>query len=208
MIIDYEFESLGPMYGLIRQELLNLAIFTLPWAVQLRSSYDTFSPMGGFTESDIVVLTNALNQDLSDYDAPDVGLVVSHPVNNAVVPATQATCLQLPTPDDLTCSGDSGGHIRQGNSRIIRDRAYRDLFAFCRPSPPEYMRVISGTRRGTLALFFASYESSFKVPADFYTIWERTECLASLRSAPPMFGSALGEMRLPQSVVGLDLRRR
>jgi hypothetical protein len=63
----------------------------------LRSSYDTISTMGGFSESDIVVLTNTLNQDLFDYAASDVEFVVS-PVNNAVAPATQLTCLQLPTP--------------------------------------------------------------------------------------------------------------
>jgi hypothetical protein len=33
MIIDYEYESLGPLYGLIRHELPNLATSTLPWAV-------------------------------------------------------------------------------------------------------------------------------------------------------------------------------
>jgi hypothetical protein len=32
-ITDTESESLGPMYGLIRQELLNVATSTLPWAV-------------------------------------------------------------------------------------------------------------------------------------------------------------------------------
>jgi hypothetical protein len=32
------------------------------------------------------------------------------------------------------------------------------------------MRVISGTGRGALALFFASYESNFKVPSDCYTM--------------------------------------
>jgi hypothetical protein len=44
---------------------------------------------------------------LSDYAGPDVDLVVS-PVNNAVTPATQLTCLQLPTPDALTRLGDYG----------------------------------------------------------------------------------------------------
>jgi hypothetical protein len=96
-------------------------------------------------------------------------MVVS-PVNNAVALAIQLTCLQLPTPDALTRSGDSGGHIQRGISRILRARAYVDLLAFCRPSPPDYMRVISGTGRGALALFFASYVSNFKVPFDCYTM--------------------------------------
>jgi hypothetical protein len=69
-----------------------------------------------------VVLTNTLNQDLSDYVGPDVDLVVS-PVKNAVAPAIQLTCLQLPTPDALTRSGDSGGHIQPGISRFFRARA-------------------------------------------------------------------------------------
>jgi hypothetical protein len=125
--------------------------------------------MGGFSESDHVVLTNTLNHDLSDYAGPDVELVVS-PVNNAVAPATQLTCPQLPTPDALTRLGDYGGRIQRGMSRILCARAYLDLLAFCRLSPPEYMRVILGTDSGALALVFASHEFSFKVPSDCYTM--------------------------------------
>jgi hypothetical protein len=58
LIIDFESESLGLMYGFIRHELMNVATSTLQWAVQLRSSYDAISNMGGFSESDLVVLTN------------------------------------------------------------------------------------------------------------------------------------------------------
>jgi hypothetical protein len=122
MIIDYDSESLGPMYGLIRHELLNVAISTLPWAVHLRSSYYTISNTGGFLESDIVVLTITLNQDLSYYVGPDVDVVL-YSVNNVAAPATQLTCLQLPTHDALTRSGDSGGHIQRGISRIRCARA-------------------------------------------------------------------------------------
>jgi hypothetical protein len=121
--------------------------------------------MGCFSESDIVVLTNTLNQDLSDYVGPDVELVVS-PVNIAVVPTTQLTCLPLPTLDALTRSKDSGGHMQRGISCILRARAYLDLLVFCNSAPPDYMRVISGTGRGALALFCASHESSFNVPSD------------------------------------------
>jgi hypothetical protein len=46
--------------------------------------------MGGFSEPDLVVLTKTINQDHSDYDGPDVELVVP-PVNNAVALATQLT---------------------------------------------------------------------------------------------------------------------
>jgi hypothetical protein len=125
--------------------------------------------MGGFSESDLVVCPNTLNQDPSDYVGPNVELVIS-PVNNAVPPATQLTCLQLPTPDALTRPGDSGGHIQRGISRILRARAYLNLLAFWRPSPPDYGRVISGTGRGAFALFFASHESSFKVASDYHTM--------------------------------------
>jgi hypothetical protein len=157
LIIDYESELLGPLYGLIRQEILIVATSTLPWAVQLRNSYDTISTMGGFSESDLVVLTNTLHQDISDYDGPDVELVVS-PVNNAVAPATQMSCLQLPTPDALTRLGDSMGHIQRGISRIFLARAYLDLLVFCRPSPPDYMRVTSGRVAG-IWLSFSLYMS-------------------------------------------------
>jgi hypothetical protein len=45
--------------------------------------------MGELSESDLMVLTYTLNQNLSDYAGPDVELVVST-VNNAVAPATRA----------------------------------------------------------------------------------------------------------------------
>jgi hypothetical protein len=99
-----------------------------------------------------------------------IELLVVSPVKNAVAPATQLTCLQLPTPDALTRSGDSKGHIQRGISRILRAKAYLDLLAFCQDSPPDYMRVISGMGCGALALVFASHESNFKVPSDCYTM--------------------------------------
>jgi hypothetical protein len=95
LIIDNESESVGPMYGLIRQELL-LHVATLPWAVHLRNSYDTISNVGEFSESDLAVLSDTRTRDLSDYAGPDVELVVS-PVDNEAVSATQSIYLQLPT---------------------------------------------------------------------------------------------------------------
>jgi hypothetical protein len=65
--------------------------------------------------------------------------------------------IQIPTPDALTRLGDAGGHIQRAISRILRARAYLNLLPFCRPSPPDYIRVISGTGRGALALFFVSH---------------------------------------------------
>jgi nucleoside phosphorylase len=97
------------------QELLHVAIATLPRAIQLRNSYDTVSNIDEISESDLAVLTNTLNQYLSDYDGPDVELAVS-PVDNAAASATQSTCLQLPTPDALIRLGDSTGHIQRGIS--------------------------------------------------------------------------------------------
>jgi hypothetical protein len=99
-------------------------------------------------------------------------------------------------------------HIPRGISRILRARTYLDLLAFCRLSPPDYnMTLISGTGRGASALFFASQDSIFKVPSGCYTMAAHG-CLAPLRSTPLTFGSALGAMRLPHSLLGLDLRRR
>jgi hypothetical protein len=71
LLLDIEAFS---KYGLIRQEILHVAISTLPWAVQLRKSYDTTSNIyGRVSESDLAVLTNTpINQDLSDYACPDV----------------------------------------------------------------------------------------------------------------------------------------
>jgi hypothetical protein len=165
------------------------------------SQTPTDSPLKG--TSDAVVL-------LFDHVGHDVELVVSHPASNAVALAAQLTCLQLPTPYALTCLGDSGGHIQWSISRILRARAYLYLFAFCKPSPPDYMRVISGTGRRVLALL-VSFSLHMSPVSRFHPIairWQRTGCLASLRSAPLMFESALGAMRLPPSLVGLDLRRR
>jgi hypothetical protein len=70
------------------------------------------SPLWAGSRNRLVVLSNILNQDISDYAWRDVEMVVS-PVNNVVAPATQLTCLQLPTLDVLTRSGDSGGHIQR-----------------------------------------------------------------------------------------------
>jgi hypothetical protein len=113
-----------------------------------------------------MVLTNTLNEDLSDYVGPDVELVVS-PMSNAVASATQLTCLQLPTSDALTCSGDSGGHIQRSILRMLRARDYLDFLVFCRPSPPDYMRVF---RVWIAWLWLFSHESSFKVPPDCFTM--------------------------------------
>jgi hypothetical protein len=90
--------------------------------------------MDGFSESNLVVLTNTLNEILSDYVGPNVELVVS-PVTNAVAPTTQLTCQQLPTPDALTRSGDYGGHIQRVISRILRARSYLDLLVFLQSFP-------------------------------------------------------------------------
>jgi hypothetical protein len=92
-------------------------------------------------------------------------------VYNPVAPATQLTCLQLPTLDALTRHGDSGGPIQRGISRILYARAYLGLLAFCKPSLlSNYMRVILVTGRGALDLIFASRESNFKVLSDCYTM--------------------------------------
>jgi hypothetical protein len=88
---DYEPESLGAMCGLIRENLLHVATSTLPWAVQLRNSYDLISNMGGCLESDLAVLTCTLSKDLPNYDGPGVELVAS-PIDNATASATLLTC--------------------------------------------------------------------------------------------------------------------
>jgi hypothetical protein len=63
--------------------------------------------MGVFSETDLAVLTSTLSKDLSDYDSPDVELVLS-PLDNAAASANESTCLQFPPPDALTRSGDYG----------------------------------------------------------------------------------------------------
>jgi hypothetical protein len=65
------------------------------------------SNMGVFSETDLAVLTSTLSKDLSDYDSPDVELVVS-PLDNAAASANDSTCLQFPPLDALTRSGDYG----------------------------------------------------------------------------------------------------
>jgi hypothetical protein len=100
MIIGYASESLVLMCGPIPEELLHIATYTLPWAVQLRNSYGTIFNMGGFLESDLAVLTIILNQYLSNYAGPDVGLVVSLVSKQGVrrpLPSGLAHNVQLPT---------------------------------------------------------------------------------------------------------------
>jgi hypothetical protein len=78
-----------------------------------------------FSESDLAVFTNTRNQDISDCVGPNFELVVS-PVDYAAASATELTCFKLPTSDILTRSGDFGGHILRGISRILRARNYLD----------------------------------------------------------------------------------
>jgi hypothetical protein len=71
------------------------------------------------------------------------------------------------------------------------------------------MRVILGTGRGALAFFFASHEFSFKVPSNCHMMVAHRvlATLASLRSAPLMFGSALGakgSLRVPWVLIFVD----
>jgi hypothetical protein len=51
----------------------------------------------------------------------------------------------------------------------FKSRPFLDLLAFYGPSPPDYVRAISRTGRGALAMFFTSHESSFRVPSKFST---------------------------------------
>jgi hypothetical protein len=90
--------------------------------------------MGGLSELDFAVLTKTLNQNISDYDGFDLGLVVCS-VDYMSVSATQLTYLQLLTPDALTRSGDFMCNIQRGVSRIARVRVYLDTLGFCRSSP-------------------------------------------------------------------------
>jgi hypothetical protein len=124
------------------------------------------------------------------------------------IPHSQLACLQLLTPDALTRSGDSARHIQRGISRILRARAYLDLLAFCRPSPSDYMRVIFGSGRGAFSICFSLHMSPFSRCHPIAILYLRTGCWASMQSAPTMFGSAHGAMKLPKSLAELDLRRR
>jgi hypothetical protein len=63
------------------------------------------------------------------------------------------TCLQFPTPDALTRPSESKGHLQRGILRTLKASVFLNLLAFCGPSPPDYMHVVSGTGRGTLAMF-------------------------------------------------------
>jgi hypothetical protein len=130
------------MYGLVCQELQHVAPFTFTWTVQFRNSYDATSSMSVF----FVIRSRGVDLYTKPrlfrlYDGHGVELVV-FPVDNTAASAPQLTCLQLPTPDALTRSGDFGGHIQRSTSGRLRARAYLDLVAFCTPSPPDYMRVI------------------------------------------------------------------
>jgi hypothetical protein len=64
---------------------------------------------------------------------------------------------------------------RAGSAGIAADRVDNRRVKVEAPSPPDYMREISGTGRGALALFFTSHESSFKVPSDCHTMADHRE---------------------------------
>jgi hypothetical protein len=159
---DY-FPVIGAMCGPIRQKLLHVATFTLPWAVELSRSYDTISNMCGLCVLDVLVLTNIFNQYPTEYVGLNAELVVA-PVNNAVAPASQLTCQHLPAPDALF--GEIQGATFNGTFRAFFVPGPSLTSAFCTPSPLDYMRMISRTGREALALFFALNESNFKMPSD------------------------------------------
>jgi hypothetical protein len=88
LINDYKPELLGPTYGRIRHKLQHVCCyfhFTVGGLIAQFVLYDI--QYGRVSESDLVVLTNTRNQDISDNVGPDVELVVS-PVKNAAVSAT------------------------------------------------------------------------------------------------------------------------
>jgi hypothetical protein len=70
--LNYESDALGPMYGIIRHELPNVATSTLLWAVQLRASYTAFCRTGGISDDHLADLATTLDQDLPDHVYFDV----------------------------------------------------------------------------------------------------------------------------------------
>jgi hypothetical protein len=104
----YESESLGPLYGIIRHELQNVATSALIWAVKLRASYATVSRTGRFSYADLAVLATILDQDLPDYVGLDVEFVPSHATSPTAM-APCMICLQVPTLYALTRPSDTKG---------------------------------------------------------------------------------------------------
>jgi hypothetical protein len=82
---DYESESLGPLYGIIRHEPHNVTISSFPWAVQMRASYAIVSRTGGFSDVDLAVQACILDQGLPDYVGLDVEFDLSHVASPAVL---------------------------------------------------------------------------------------------------------------------------
>jgi hypothetical protein len=127
----------------------------------LRASYPTISHTGGFSDAHLVFLATTLDQDLLDYVGHDVEFVSSSAASPAATTPRMA-CLQIPTPDALTRPSETNKHLQRAISRTIKARAFLDVLIVCGPSP-DYMRVISGTGRGALAIYF-----SFRVPCACY----------------------------------------
>jgi hypothetical protein len=127
LIIDCESESLGPLYGIIRREVRNVATSTSPWAVQLRASYATISGTCGFSDVDLAVFATTLDQDLTDYVSPDVKIISSFASSFASSPSALALhiiCLQVPTPYALSRPSDTKGHLKRGMSRTFKSRVF------------------------------------------------------------------------------------
>jgi hypothetical protein len=147
-----------------------VATSTSPRAVQLRVSYATIFRTGEFSDADLAVLATARDQqDLSGYGGHDVEFVPSHSASPVAL-APRMTCLQAPTPGALNRPSDTNGHLKRGISRTLKARIFLNRLTLCGLSTPDYMRVISETGRASLALFYASYESSFRIPHDCYVM--------------------------------------
>jgi hypothetical protein len=87
---------------------------------------DAICNIGGFSDSDLAVLTNTLIQNISDSPGPDVVELVVSPVANDAASAIQLTCLQLSIPDALSLS----------SVREIIEATFNEVFrAFFVPRP-------------------------------------------------------------------------
>jgi hypothetical protein len=137
LIYDYEFEALGPFYGLMRQELLNGACPPPPWAVHLmRNSNEITSNSGAwFSYSEIVVLAITRNQDMAKLGVP--------PIENELTHATQLTCLKILTPWALTRSGDFWGNSSGASPALFESVRILTYKLFVVPLLRLHMLIIS-----------------------------------------------------------------
>jgi hypothetical protein len=175
LISDYEDASLGALYGMLCTELKNVAFSSNTWAVQLRAAWaEVAKTGGGFTVPELETVSATVNQDVHQYLGEDMELITySDMLSHGTAPVWAEDAkwyLSVPSPASVAEGSTFVGRIQRDITRTLRVRAFLDLLHSPLTTLPDYLRISSGTGKAAMAIFFASHEEAYRIPASSYTM--------------------------------------